>query len=115
MINRMNMTTTDNLPIHPATAGKRMLQGAAIALVLIAVFLLSAGEPNPNWPKFWMLKPLMVVPLAGALGGLFYYNMDHLRNVGGWRKILAAILSLIVYLIVLWLGTVLGLHGTMWD
>lgn len=102
-------------PIHPASAGKRMLQGAGIGLILISVFLLLAGESNPDWPKLWMIKPLLIVPAAGALGGLFYYNMDHLRNEGGWRKTLAIILSLIVFLIVLWLGTVLGLNGTMWD
>jgi hypothetical protein len=56
-----------------------------------------------------------VVPLAGAVGGGFYYFMDHLRYKGGWRKILAFIVSLIGFLLVLWMGTVLGLNGTMWD
>lgn len=112
------MTRRNELPnqqIHAASVGKRMLQGAGIALTLIIFFLLGAGEPNPDWPKLWMIKPLIMVPLAGALGGVFYYNMDHLRYLGGWRKALAYALSLIVYIVVLWLGTVLGLNGTMWD
>ncbi len=92
-----------------------MLQGAAAGLLLIAFFLIGAGEPEPEWPTFWMVKPLLVVPLAGALGGLFYYNMDHLRCQGGWRTALAYTLSLLVYFVVLWLGVVLGLNGTMWD
>jgi hypothetical protein len=104
-----------NQPIHPVSLGKRMLQGAGIGLILIIFFLLGAGEPDPEWPKLWMIKPLLMVPAAGALGGIFYYNMDHLRCQGGWREALAYVLSLIVYLIVLWLGTVLGLNGTMWD
>ncbi|MFD2513525.1 potassium transporter KefB [Pontibacter locisalis] len=104
-----------NNPIHAASVSKRMLQGAGIALILITVFLLSAGEPDPNWPKLWIIRPLVVVPLAGALGGVLYYNLDHLRSEGSWRKTLAHILSLIGYVIVLWLGVVLGLHGTMWD
>ncbi|WP_299820307.1 potassium transporter KefB [uncultured Pontibacter sp.] len=104
-----------NQPIHPASAGKRMLQGAAIGLALIAFFLLGAGAPNPEWPEYWMIKPLLIVPAAGALGGLFFFNMDHLRFQGGWRAIFAMVLSLAVLLIVLWLGIVLGLHGTMWD
>lgn len=104
-----------NKPVHPASVGKRMLQGAGIALILIIFFLLGAGEPNPDWPKLWMVKPLIMVPAAGALGGLFYYNMDHLRCRGSWREALAYTLSLVVYIIVLWLGTVLGLNGTMWD
>ena len=92
-----------------------MLLGAGIALILITVFLLSAGDSDPSWPKLWMIRPLIIVPLAGALGGVFYYFMDHLRYRGGWRKALAIILSLVVYIIGLWLGTILGLDGTMWD
>lgn len=102
-------------PLHGASVTKRMLQGAGIAFVLIALFLISAGAGNPDWPRFWMIRPLLIVPLAGALGGVFYFNMDHLRDRGGWRKVLANILSLLVYLVVLWLGTVLGLDGTWWD
>ncbi|WP_347158731.1 potassium transporter KefB [Pontibacter chitinilyticus] len=106
---------SQNTSLHPAPAGKRMLQGAGIGLVLIAFFLLGAGEPKPEWPKFWMVKPLLIVPAAGALGGLFFYNMDHLRARGGWRTAVSYIISLLIFLIILWLGTVLGLNGTMWD
>lgn len=104
-----------NKPIHPASVGKRIGHGAGIGFILILLFLLGAGEPEPEWPKLWMIKPLLMVPAAGALGGVFYYKMDHLRCQGGWREALAYILSLIVFIIVLWLGTVLGLNGTMWD
>ncbi|OUJ74063.1 potassium transporter KefB [Hymenobacter crusticola] len=102
-------------PLHAASLGKRALQGAAIALVLIAVFLLNAGAPDPRWPKFWMIRPLLVVPAAGAVGGIFYYFMDYLRYQGGWKKAVAILASLLVYLVGLWVGTVLGLVGTMWD
>lgn len=102
-------------PVHAASAGKRMLQGAVIAFILIVLFLLGAGDPDPAWGKLWMLKPLIMVPVAGAIGGLFYYFMDHLRSQGGWKKVVAVLLSLAGYIVVLWLGTVLGLNGTMWD
>lgn len=92
-----------------------MLVGAGIGLALIAIFLLIAGKPDPAWPKLWMLRPLIIVPLAGAMGGVFYYFMDELRFQGGWKKPLANVLSLIVFVIGLWLGTVLGLDGTWWD
>jgi len=111
------MTQRNNLTmqrVHAGSLGKRMLQGGGIAFLLIALFLLGAGEPNPAWPKLWMVKPLIIVPFAGAMGGVFYYFMDHLRYQGGWRKILAHILSLVVYIFGLWIGTVLGLNGTMW-
>lgn len=112
------MTSRNELhdpPLHPAPVGKRMLLGALIGLLLILFFLVGAGEPNPEWPKLWWIRPLLVVPAAGALGGLFYYNMDHLRTHGGWRKVLAGVLSVVLYIVALWLGTVLGLAGTMWD
>lgn len=102
-------------PIHPASLGKRMLLGAGIALTVITVFLLGVDEPKPEWGKLWMIRPLIIVPLAGAMGGAFYYFMNHLRYLGGWKKALVILLSLIGYLIVLWLGIVLGLDGTLWN
>ncbi|WP_460914260.1 potassium transporter KefB [Spirosoma areae] len=102
-------------PIETASLGKRALLGAGIALVLISIFLLNAGEPNPNWPRLWMIKPLLIVPLAGALGSVFSYFMNHLPHQKSWRKALINIVSLIVYIIGLWLGTVLGLDGTLWN
>lgn len=108
-----NYLTTEAL--NPAVLGKRMLVGAGIALVLISFFLFSAGEPNPEWPNLWQVRPLVVVPLAGAMGGVFYHLMDYLRAQGGWKGIVTNVLSLVVYLIGLWLGTVLGLAGTMWN
>lgn len=112
------MTSPGNLttqPIHRAPLTKRMIQGAAIALILIVIFLLRAGEPNPEWGKLWRIKPLIIVPLAGASAGVFYYLMDHFRQQGGWKKVLVNILSLMVGIIALWLGTVLGLNGTYWN
>jgi hypothetical protein len=112
------MTTKNNLtaqPIHPAPLGKRMLLGAGIALLLIVIFLSQVGQPNPEWPKFWMVRPLVIVPLAGAMGGAFHYFMDHLRQQGGWKRILANVLTVIVCLFILWLGTIFGLDGTLWN
>lgn len=92
-----------------------MLIGGGIALVLVIMFLVGAEKPNPEWPKLWMIKPLILVPLAGALGGGFYYFMSHALHQGGWQKILAVLLGLIGYIIALWLGTVLGFNGTYWN
>jgi hypothetical protein len=92
-----------------------MLVGAGIGLLLISMFLISAGEPNPEWGKLWMLKPLIIVPLAGAMGGLCNYFIVHFHYLAGLNKTIAIILSVIIFFIGLWLGTVLGLNGTMWD
>ena len=100
--------------MYVASSGKRVVQGAVIALSLIIMFFLSAGEPEPAWGKLWMIRPLLVVSLAGALGGLFYHLMGALRSRGGWVKAVAVIMGLAGYCIILWLGIVFGLKGTMW-
>lgn len=95
--------------------GRRMAQGATVGLILISFFILGVDNPNPDWPRLWMVKPLIVVPLAGAIGGLLYHVINPLRLQPGWKRIAANMLSLMIFLIVLWLGTVLGLNGTMWN
>src|SRR4051812_5674666 len=99
-------------PVNRTLLTKRMLLGAAIGLAVILFFIIGAGEPNPEWGKFWMIKPLILVPLAGATAGLCNYFITHLL---GQRKILATMLSIFVYLFGLWIGVVLGLNGTMWN
>lgn len=110
----MTQQTNFSETVHSASIGKRMLQGAGIALVAISLFLVGT-ESEPDWPELWFLRPLLIVPAAGAMGGVFYYFMDHLRVMGGWQKALGILLSLLGYLVILWLGTVLGLAGTLWD
>ena len=111
------MTQTNNSTLQPREISlvKRMLVGAGIGLLLISLFLLSAGEPNPAWGKLWMIRPLIIVPLAGAMGGLCNYFIVHFHDHAGVNKTIAMILSVIVFIIGLWLGIVLGLDGTMWD
>lgn len=112
------MTQKDRLttgPIDSASLTKRVLLGAGIGLLLITLFLLGVKEPKPEWGKLWMLKPLLIVPLAGASGGAFTYFLDQFRQQGGWKGVVAFIVSLIGYVVALWLGTVLGLNGTLWD
>ena len=111
----MTQTNHQTSQSDQLSLSKRMLFGAAIGLLLISLFLFSAGPPNPNWGKLWMIRPLIMVRLAGAVGGLcnFYFLNFHERV--GVNKTTALILSVIVFTIGLWLGTVLGLDGTMWN
>lgn len=111
----MKTNITKSNQFHTGSVYKRMLQGGGIALILITLFLAGVDEPNPEWPKFWMIRPLVVVPIAGAMGGVFYYFMDFMRNQGLWSKILANLISLLAYLVAVWMGTVLGLDGTLWN
>jgi hypothetical protein len=92
----------------------RMSIGATIGLILIGFFLLNAGEPNPEWPSYWRIRPLIIVPLAGATGGAFFYFMHHIFAPVGWRKIAVNLFCALVFLVGLWFGTVLGLVGTYW-
>lgn len=112
------MTQTNNLttpPIHPVSLSIRMLVGAGIGLLLISLFVFGVDNPNPEWGKFWIIRPLIVVPLAGAMGGLCNYFLVHFHHRFGINKTVAVIVSGFVFIIGLWLGIVLGLDGTLWD
>lgn len=109
------MTLKDRLlaqPINRTSLAIRMLVGGGIALFLVILFLVSADEPNPEWPRFWMLKPLIITPLAGAMGGFCSYVLEQMLP---GKKVVAVILSLIVYIIGFYMGFVLGMDGTFWD
>ena len=106
--NATSRTNKSSLPV-------RMLIGAAIGLFLICFFLITAGNPNPMWPKLWIIRPLIIVPLAGAMGGLCNYYIVHYHSMIGLNKTIAIILSGIIFIIGLWLGIVLGLDGTYWN
>ena len=103
--------------INPASLVKRMLIGAAIAFFLISFFLYGDGDlpSNPDWPQYWFIRPLIIVPIAAAIGAAFSVIMDDMRHQGGWKQAFAIFLSLLVYIVSLWMGTVLGLAGTLWD
>lgn len=94
---------------------KRMLVGAGIGLLLISFFVFGVDQPNPEWGKYWMIRPLIITPLAGAMGGLCNYIIMGFYNQVGLNKFVAMIISAIVFIIGLWLGIVLGLDGTMWN
>ena len=97
------------------TLFKRMLLGALIGFLLISLFVFRIDNPNPSWPSNWRIRPLIVTPLASALGILSFYLSDIVGVKGDWPRIFLFFISVILFLISLWLGTVLGLAGTMWN
>lgn len=114
------MTQRNKLATHyidPAVLGKRMLIGAGIALFLISMFLFGDGDlpSHPDWPNLWYIRPLIVVPISGAMGAAFSSLLDDLRHQGGWKQAFAIFMSLLVYFISIWLGSVFGLDGTLWN
>lgn len=111
----MNARTEQNQPLISPPLFKWAGIGALIALTLISLFLLSAKDPDPNWPKLWRLRPLIIVPLAGAAGGAFFHFMNYITKRGTWQKVLAITFGVIVFIIGLWMGIILGLDGTYWN
>lgn len=110
----MNLRTIIDAP-HGASAVKRMLQGSIPALAVALFFIFSVDHPKPEWPSYWMIQPLIVLPFAGAMGGLAFYVLDFQRAKGGAQKWLTNIANFIIYVVGLWMGIVLGFHGTLWN
>lgn len=98
-----------------ASLAKRMAVGAALALLLISLFLAGVKHPNPSWPSYWMIRPLLIVPIAGALGGGFFYAVRQWGPHETWKKVLATLVGILGYLVAVWMGTILGLDGTLWN
>ncbi|WP_286748219.1 potassium transporter KefB [Roseivirga sp. UBA1976] len=94
---------------------KRMLIGGIIGLVLITLFLISADEADPSWNKLWFIKPLIITPIAAAMGGGLHFYVDKIFSTNNWSRVLAFIVSTLGFVVTLWLGTVLGLNGTYWN
>ena len=111
----MTLSNNSTLQSEQFSLAKRMLAGAIIGLVLISIFLLSAGEGNPAWGKLWRMRPMIMVPFAGAVGGLCSYIILHFHNRVGINKTAAILLSAIVFVVGLFMGIVLGLDGTIWN
>lgn len=112
------MVHTQNPQTQPSEAGSlapAMLLGAGFAFLAISFFVFGVDDTPAEWGRFWMIRPLIITPLAGATGGALYHVLDRLRARGNISGNVAVILSLIIYVIGLWMGIVLGLAGTMWD
>lgn len=52
--------------------------------------------------------------MAGALGGLINYFLLQYHHRFGVHKAIAIVLSVLIFVVGLWLGFVLGLVGTLW-
>ena len=92
-----------------------MTLGGGVGLLLITVFLATAEGTDPAWGRFWWIRPLVVVPVAGAAAGAVYHLMDLLALRRGWNRIIIGLSGFVLLFISLWLGSVLGLDGTYWD
>lgn len=92
-----------------------MLAGAVIGLGIITLFIFTVDDPDPAWPAYWRVRPLIITPLATAAGAAAVYLFNLVMPKTGWLKIVTIILSVIGFLISLWLGIIVGLDGTLWN
>ena len=88
---------------------------AVMGLTLMALFIFTIDSPDPAWGELWEIKPLVVITFATALGGAMFYLIHLYFAFNRWNKVLALVVSLIVYIIGFWMGSILGLNGTLWD
>ncbi|MBZ9787628.1 potassium transporter KefB [Psychroflexus sp. CAK57W] len=92
---------------------KAML-GAGVAFLLILVFI-AGVETQPEWPEMWQIRPLTITTISGAFGGVIFHLLIQLLPKTGIPKLIVYILSLLFFVVILWLGIVLGLDGTLWN
>lgn len=94
---------------------KRMLIGAVVGFIIIALLVLPIKNPNLEWGKFWIIRPLVITPLMAAFGSLVFFVKDILQPQNAWKKYLIIGLSIFTFIVTLWIGIILGLDGTLWD
>ena len=93
---------------------KGIFIGAGIGLLVI-LFFITGADTQPHWPDLWKIRPLIITPLAGAMGGAFFCFSNYLLRRKGLNSLAALLISMIGFVVALWLGIVLGLDGTLWD
>ncbi len=112
------MIQTGFLNINPINAGaviRHFIFGLIIGFIAISFFVFTVDHAPAEWGPRWMIRPLVVTPLVGGLAGLFLYAGKLLETPSKWMKIVAITGSVLAFLILLWIGIILGLDGTMWD
>lgn len=99
----------------PSSLAKSMLIGVIIAVLLMVLFLSGVQNADPSWGEYWKIRPLAVITFAGLMGGLCFYLITLYFANKGWNKFLAILISICVYIFGLWIGSVLGFDGTLWN
>lgn len=100
--------------INPKSLGKGALTGGAIAFILITLFFFGDGG---EWDfGFRVYFPTITSTAGGAMGGIAYALLEPLRQQGGWKKAVAILAGLLLYLAAFWLSSVAGMAVTGdWD
>lgn len=101
--------------LNPRSVLTNVIMGATIGVTIISLLVFSVKNPPAEWGAYWRIRPLIITPLAAAFGGFAFYLIRFVFTQNRWSTILAVILGVLVFLFSLWMGTVLGLDGTLWN
>lgn len=86
--------------------------GASAPFSLLLFIILTKEETFESW----MLVPLILIPLGGAIGGILFFLMGFRWFPKGSKKLIAIIFSTIFYFVVIWLSAVIAFNFTgQWD
>jgi hypothetical protein len=89
--------------------------GFALALAFVGFIILSVDNPKPEWSDYWFVRPLLITPIIGGFGGASCYLINTVVIQNSFVKLLRILFSIIVFIFFIWIGTVLGLDGTLWN
>lgn len=101
--------------LHFSNALKFAIAGAILALILISIFVFTVPNPNPEWGQYWFIRPLIVTPFITSIGGVCFYIINTKKTKSKLLNLLLILSSFILFLFFLWIGTILGLDGTLWN
>lgn len=101
--------------LHFSNAIKFAIAGAVLALVLISILVFTVPNPNPAWGNFWFIRPLVITPFITSIGGVCFYFINTKKTKSKFLNLLLFLTSALILLFFLWIGTVLGLDGTLWN
>lgn len=102
-------------PINLSTLIKFAIAGAVIALILISLLIFSVNTPKPEWGQHWYIRPLIVTPFITSIGGIALYLLNLKDFKSKILNLILLIMSILIFFFFLWIGTILGLDGTLWN
>lgn len=104
--------TKQDSPLKDATSlKKRVLQGGGFAMFLVVFSITLVGDGEGQSVRSIVL-PLLLVPLAGCIGGVVFYITDPMRQERGWWRAAANIVSVMAYCLLLFISYILATNGT---
>ncbi|MFC3415464.1 hypothetical protein [Algoriphagus hitonicola] len=104
----MKNTSSSFLPFRPKELLLPALLGASLPLAWLLFIILTKGDLFETW----MYYPLIIIPLGGSAGGIFFFLMGFKWFPKGNQKLVAVIFSTILYFVAIWISAVMAFAVT---